>query len=151
MSQRDRGGQGRKALFAVCGPVWRVLRASGRLPLRCCRGPLCPAIRGGVAVSCSVFKVLISTGRRLTPPVPMGRPMSARPGGGGWTCTSGGGMPSALRALVFFLLRWFVSIAASYGNVYGLPAVRAMTVKPELTIGTDAFNLKHHTFSFLPS
>ena len=96
-------------------------------------------------------KCLYETGRRLTPPVPMGRPMSARPGGGGWTCTSGGGMPSALRALVFFLLRWFVSIAASYGNVYGLPAVRAMTVKPELTIGTDAFNFKHHTFSFLPS
>lgn len=30
-----------------------------------------------MAVSCSVFKVLISTGRRLTPPVPMGKPMSA--------------------------------------------------------------------------
>lgn len=33
MSQRDLG-QGRKALFAVCGPVWRVLQAGGRLPLR---------------------------------------------------------------------------------------------------------------------
>ena len=65
-------GQGRKALLAVCGPVWRVLRAGGRLPLRHRGGPLWPAEGGGVAVSCSVFKVLISTGRRLTPPVPMG-------------------------------------------------------------------------------
>ena len=42
-------------------------------------------------------KCLYETGRRLTPPVPMGKPMSARPDGGGWTCTSGGLWPSALR------------------------------------------------------
>ena len=91
MNQRDRG-QGRKALFAVCGPVWRVLWAGGCLPLRHCRGPLCPATGGSVAVSCSVFKVLISTGRRLTPPVPMGYTHERPPRcGGGWACTSGGG------------------------------------------------------------
>lgn len=57
-----------------------------------------PAEGGGVAVSCSVFKVPISTGRRLTPPVPMGYTHERPPRcGGGWTCTSGGLWPSALR------------------------------------------------------
>lgn len=48
----------RKALFTVCGPLWRVLRVGGwALPLRHHRGQLWPAAGGGVAVSCSVFKV----------------------------------------------------------------------------------------------
>ena len=47
----------RKALFAVCGPLWRVLRVGGCLPLHRRRAPLWPAAGCGVAVSCSVFKV----------------------------------------------------------------------------------------------
>ncbi len=47
----------RKALFAVCGPLWHVLRVGGCLPLCHRRAPLWTAAGGGVAVSCSVFKV----------------------------------------------------------------------------------------------
>ena len=37
-------GQGRKAMFAVCGPLWRVLHAGGRFTPP---PPLRPAVPGG--------------------------------------------------------------------------------------------------------